>query len=186
MENSLDKKLLLKIARDAIYSKFDEKFFIDKKQLLKKYSFLEEDRAVFVTLTIEKKLRGCIGSLVAHTTLLEDIIHNAKAAAFSDPRFPSLSKEEFEKIKIEISLLTIPKYLEYTDFEDLQKKLIPNVHGVILELDGKRATFLPQVWEQLPTFNEFMVHLCNKAGLNPSALSKLPTIQIYEAIKIKE
>ena len=116
---------------------------------------------------------------------LEDIIYNAKAAAFSDPRFSKLTKKEFENIELELSLLTTPKDLIYKDFEDLETKLIPNKHGVILELDGRKATFLPQVWEQLPDFNSFMIHLIQKAGLNPSQLSSYPKIQIYEVEKIK-
>ncbi|QDF28230.1 AmmeMemoRadiSam system protein A [Halarcobacter anaerophilus] len=178
--------LLLKIARDAIESNFNPEVKIDKEFLLSNFSFLNEKQATFVTLTINGKLRGCIGSLIAHRILLDDLIYNAKAAAFDDPRFNSLSFSEFNEIKIEISLLTAPEILEYKDFEDLKKKLIPNKHGVILELNGKRATFLPQVWEQLPEFNAFMVHLCQKAGLNPSSLSALPKIQTYEVIKIEE
>lgn len=181
-----EQKLLLRIARKAIESSFDSDIDLEEESLLKKYSFLSEEKATFVTLTIDRKLRGCIGSLTAYRPLLDDLIHNAKAAAFSDPRFNSLTKEELNKIKIEISILTKPVPLEYKDFDDLEKKLIPNIHGVVLELNGRRATFLPQVWEQLPTFNEFMVHLCQKAGLNPSSLSEFPKIQTYEAIKIKE
>jgi hypothetical protein len=180
-----DEKLLLELASKSIESVFNKDIKIDKDILLEDNLFLKEQRATFVTLTLDGKLRGCIGSLVAYRSLLEDILNNSKAAAFSDPRFEKLTYEEFQNTKIELSLLTIPKILEYSDFEDLQKKLIPNKHGVILELDGKRATFLPQVWEQLPTFNDFMVHLCQKAGLNPSNLSALPKIQIYEAQKIK-
>ena len=97
-----------------------------------------------------------------------------------------IKKEEFDNIKVEISLLSVPKPLLYSDFKDLEEKLIPNVHGVILELNGKKATFLPQVWEQLPTFKEFMVHLCKKAGLEPNNLPGLPKIQTYKARKIKQ
>lgn len=182
----MNEVLLLEIARDAIKSNFYDEVRVQKEQLLKENSFLSENTATFVTLTLDGKLRGCIGSLVAQRSLIDDLIHNSIAAAFSDPRFPQLTLEEFEKVKIEVSLLTKPENLEYKDFEDLETKLIPNKHGVILELDGKRATFLPQVWEQLPNFNEFMINLCHKAGLHPDKLSTFPKIQTYEAIKIKE
>lgn len=180
----MDNQLLLDIVKEAIKSKF-EKVDLNEEGLLKKYEELKEQRATFVTINLDGKLRGCIGSLVAHRSLFSDLVQNAKAAAFADPRFSPLSKEEFEKVSIEISLLTKPEVLEYSDFEDLKEKLIPKKHGVILELDGKRATFLPQVWEQLPSFNDFMVHLCQKAGLQPDKLSGFPKIQIYEALKIK-
>lgn len=182
----MNEALLLQIARTAIESNFEDEVKVDKENLLKENSFLSEQRACFVTLTLDGKLRGCIGSLVAHRTLIDDLIHNSIAAAIGDPRFSPLTKEEYEKIKVEISLLTPAQELEYSDLEDLEKKLIPNKHGVILELNGKRATFLPQVWEQLPSFNDFMVHLCQKAGLDPTKLPALPNIQTYEAIKIKE
>ncbi len=178
-------KLLLDLASKSIKLDFDSSVKINKEKLLQEYAFLNEKRACFVTLTLNGKLRGCVGSLIAHRSLLEDLLHNAKQAAFADFRFDRLTKEEFENTKIEISILSVPKVLHYSSFADLEKKLIANVHGVILELNGKKATFLPQVWEQLPTFNEFMVHLCKKAGLDPSHLPALPKIQIYEARKIK-
>lgn len=180
----MKEEILLEIARTAINSEFHDEVTVEKEKLLKEYPFLAEQRASFVTLTRDCRLRGCIGSLQASRSLIDDVVANAKSAAFADPRFVALTEKEFEDVDIEISLLTKPEKLEYEDFEDLQKKLIPNKHGVILELDGKRATFLPQVWEQLPTFNDFMVHLCQKAGLQPHSLPKLPSIQIYEAIKI--
>ncbi len=181
----MDKDLLLDLVKKAIESQFDKSIKIQKDKLFKENSYLKDKKATFVTLTLDGKLRGCIGSLFAHRTFLNDLLHNAKASAFSDPRFTALSKEEFEKVKIEISVLSTPKVLEYSDLEDLQKKLIPKKHGVILELNGNRATFLPQVWEQLPTFKQFMVHLCKKAGLNLNNLSALPNIQVYEVRKIE-
>jgi AmmeMemoRadiSam system protein A len=181
----MENQLLLDIAKKSIQEEFEQKSLIDKSEIILTYPKLENLGASFVTLNLNGKLRGCIGSLIAHRSLLEDIIHNAKAAAFFDPRFSKLTKKEFENVEIELSILTTPKDLIYKDFEDLETKLIPNKHGVILELDGRRATFLPQVWEQLPDFNSFMTHLIQKAGLNPSQLSSYPKIQIYEVEKIK-
>jgi len=181
----VEDRILLEIVRKSIQEEFYKQTLIDRNSLIEKYPEFKNLGATFVTLNLDGKLRGCIGSLVAHRALLEDIIHNAKAAAFGDPRFPKLTLEEFEKVQVELSILTTPKALEYIDFEDLKQKLVPNKHGVILELDGKRATFLPQVWEQLTDFNTFMVHLVQKAGLNPSKLSTYPKIQTYEVQKIK-
>lgn len=177
--------VLLKLAHDAINYEFDNTISIDNS-LKDTFSILNEQRATFVTLNLNNNLRGCMGSLVAHRTLFEDIIHNARAAAFSDFRFNRLSQEEFQDIEIEISILTPAQVLEYKNLEDLKQKLIPNKHGVILELDGKRATFLPQVWEQLPTFEAFISNLCKKAGLDPNNLPGYPKIQTYEVEKIKK
>ncbi len=180
----MENKILLDIVRKAILSKFEDST-LDRDSFMNEYKELSEQKATFVTLNLDGKLRGCIGSLLAHRSLYDDLVSNACKAAFEDPRFSPLTKEEFEKVDIEISILTKPEILEYSDFEDLESKLIPNKHGVILQLNDKRATFLPQVWEQLPKFEDFMVHLCQKAGLNPSDLSAFPTIWTYEALKIK-
>ena len=180
MENSL----LLHIAEDAIKSQFGKED-IDKEELLKEYPYLQEQGAVFVTLTIDGNLRGCIGSLVAHRSLLDDLIQNAKAAAFEDPRFPPLSREEFKKVHIEISLLSAPQKLLYDTKEDLKNKIRPNVDGVILKDAYHQATFLPQVWEQLPSFELFFAHLCQKAGMSEQCLENHPEIFTYQVAKIQ-
>ncbi len=183
----MKKELLLEIARKAIEVEFNNQH-INKSYLLKKYPELKEKRAVFVTLNKKDgNLRGCIGSLIAYKTLLDDIISNAKSAAFSDPRFPPLKKEELKDITIEISLLSPYKKLEYRDIEDLKRKIRPKIDGVILKLGTHQATFLPQVWEDIPDFNSFFAHLCQKAGVNPySCLEKHPDIFIYQVDKIEE
>jgi AmmeMemoRadiSam system protein A len=131
---------------------------------------LQEPGAAFVTLhTRAGALRGCIGSLVARRGLLDDVRSNALAAAFEDPRFPPLDATELGDIVVEVSVLTQPEPLEYDSAEDLVQKLVPLTHGVIIERGWHRATFLPQVWEQLPQPEEFLGHLCYKAGLSAHA-----------------
>lgn len=125
-----------------------------------------EKRGTFVTLTIDGALRGCIGHLVPQESVIEGIRINALNAAFRDPRFRPLSRKEWEKVKIEISILTTPKPLAYTDGDDLLNKLRPGIDGVIIKKGINQATFLPQVWEQLPDKKEFLRHLCMKAGLD--------------------
>ncbi len=182
----MNSKILLQIVQQAIEEEFGGKK-IDKEGYYLLYPALKEKRAVFVTINKRGGLRGCIGSLVAYQSLLEDLIQNAKSAAFKDPRFPPLSKEEFEsgELEIEISILTPSYELEYKDIEDLKSKIKPNIHGVILSIKGYRATFLPQVWEQLLTFDGFFANLCQKAGLSGDCLKYHPRIEVYEAIKIK-
>lgn len=179
-------KLLLDIVKTSITEELDNSSLIDKNYLFAEHVFLEAKRATFVTLNIDGNLRGCMGSLMPHRTILEDIISNAKAAAFEDPRFPALSKSEFPNLDIEISILTIPKLLEYKDVTDLKSKIDKGTHGVILKQDMQQATFLPQVWEQLPAFEYFFSHLCQKAGLGFDCLINHPEIYVYKALKIKE
>jgi len=184
-------KILTKLARMSILEEFEGKKLIDKQEWISKYPFLAEKRACFVTLKKKNlprgsNLRGCIGSILPYRALIDDVIENAKAAAFSDPRFEPLKVEEFEEIEIEVSVLTIPQKLEYEDVNDLRSKIRTGVDGVILQLANHQATFLPSVWEELPNFDIFFAHLCLKAGLPGDCLSFHPVIYTYQAIEIKE
>jgi len=129
---------------------------------------LRETGASFVTLTVRGDLRGCIGALEPHQPLAMDVREHAVAAALEDPRFPPVQPEELAQIDIEVSRLTVPERLEYTDADDLLAKLNPNVDGVILRDGWRRATFLPQVWEKIPDKAEFLAELCYKMGAAPN------------------
>jgi len=127
--------------------------------------WLDAPGAVFVTLTQSGQLRGCIGSLVAHRTLRDDVVANAQAAAFGDPRFSPLRAGEFEGTDIEVSVLSEPEPMPFTSRDDALAQLRPGIDGVILSAGFHRATFLPQVWEELPDKEQFIGHLFRKAGL---------------------
>jgi AmmeMemoRadiSam system protein A len=129
---------------------------------------LRQPRACFVTLEIQGALRGCIGSLQATRPLVEDVAQNAYAAAFQDPRFPPLRAAEYSQLHMDISVLQPAVPMEVSDEADLLRQLRPGMDGLILEEGGARATFLPSVWEQLPTAGEFLAHLKMKAGLSSS------------------
>ena len=128
---------------------------------------LKTDGASFVTLTIHGELRGCIGALEPYQPLVQDVREHAVAAALEDPRFPPVSPDELDRIEIEISRLTVPQMLEYTDSGDLCARLRPGVDGVILRDGYRRATFLPQVWDKIPDKVEFLENLCYKMGAAP-------------------
>lgn len=123
----------------------------------------------FVTLKIHDQLRGCIGNLTATESVLDGIKRNAVNAAFHDPRFSALTADELEQTEIEVSILSEPLPLTYHDGKDLTQKLRVNVDGVIIRSDYNSATFLPQVWEQLPRPEDFLTQLCMKAGLPSDA-----------------
>jgi AmmeMemoRadiSam system protein A len=128
-------------------------------------AFLNSPGATFVTLTQDGELRGCIGSLEAYRPIGWDVQSNAINAAFGDPRFPALKKDELDRTAIEVSVLSKPQPLAFKDRDDLLRKLRPGTDGLILEAGGHRGTFLPQVWEQLHSPQEFLSHLVRKAGL---------------------
>ena len=136
-------------------------------------------RATFVTLHIEAQLRGCIGTLEARRTLVEDVASNAYGAAFRDPRFRALTWSEYERLDIHISILSLPEPVQFSSEADLLAQLRPQVDGLIIEEGFYRGTFLPSVWEQLPEPREFLRHLKHKAGLPPDYWSSRIRVQRY-------
>jgi len=163
--NEQEGRYLLSVARETIENRLlntdsDESIAPESSD---KFS---ERRGTFVTLTLNNNLRGCIGHIIPQESLLEGIKVNAINAAFKDPRFKPMSRDEWDSVKIEVSILTEPKPLEYSDSEDLLRRLRPGIDGVIIKKGLYQSTFLPQVWEQLPDKKEFLIHLCAKAGLD--------------------
>ncbi len=134
------------------------------------YPVLQQKSGVFVTLHKRGALRGCIGSLAAVEPIVEGIRRNALNAAFHDFRFTALTTAELPELHVEVSVLTEPKPLAYRNADELLLLLRPGIDGVILGgPGGASATFLPQVWQQLPAPEQFLGHLCRKAGLAESA-----------------
>lgn len=173
--------ILLALARAAIAREFGQ-----KNLSVYDDAWLHEFGACFVTLHQHGELRGCIGSLEPRRTLLDDIEGNARAAAFSDQRFTPLTAAELDTIAIEVSLLSPLKTLQYSDEADALAQLRPGIDGVVLECGYQRATFLPQVWEQLPTPREFLTHLKVKAGLSANFWANDLILQRYTVTKFSE
>ena len=180
--------IVIALAKAAILVALNQPEDFDLENALKSYPVLEENGAAFVTINKEpnEQLRGCIGSLQAYRPLYKDIIINAQAAALRDPRFRPLDVEELDQISIEVSILSEPQLLQYTDIDDLKRKVVPFEDGIVLKLDGRQATYLPQVWKQLPKFDDFFSSLCMKANLSGDCLSQHPEISTYRVVKYKE
>ncbi len=181
----MDKHILVQIARDVIAEALSGERRIDREALVREYPWLAEKGAVFVTLNEDRQLRGCIGSIVAHQPLIDDLIANARSAAFGDPRFSPVRSEELDAIEVEVSLLTPPEPVTYRDTEELRRLIRPGIDGVILKLGGRQATYLPSVWEQLPQFDAFFTTLCQKAGLPGNCLEAHPEIFRYQAESVR-
>lgn len=179
-----DKVYLLKVARRTL----EEQFGIPHQNDLPAPSeVLLQPAASFVTLTIHGELRGCVGALEPYQPLLEDVKEHAIAAAFQDFRFPPLSKEELPFVEIEISVLTKPERLNYQSPQELPMLLKPYQDGVVLAWRGRRATFLPQVWQKIPDPKEFLDHLCMKMGVDPHLWRKeILDVSIYHVIEFHE
>ena len=162
-----EQTILLRLAREAVERgvKGEELPPLDPASLP---AHLCEQGSSFVTLTSHGQLRGCIGALDSYQSLAEDVREHALGAALKDPRFPPVREDELSGIQIEISRLTPPVILGYSDPQDLLAKLRPHVDGVILHEDPyRRATFLPQVWEKIPDPAAFLSNLCYKMGVEP-------------------
>ena len=177
-------QLLVKLARQTLAERFAKKIpqhDVDALDAGLNDACFQATCGTFVTLTLDKQLRGCIGSLTSDEPIRIGVSRNAINAAFHDPRFSPLNAADFEKVEIEVSILSEPQPLKYRDTVDLAKKLRPGVDGVILRKDHASATFLPQVWEQLPQVHDFLSHLCIKAGISADAWQRLKLdISIYQ------
>jgi AmmeMemoRadiSam system protein A len=138
---------------------------------------LKIPRASFVTLERYNSLRGCIGSLVPHRMLAEDVIANAFAAAFADPRFPPVALEEIENLNLHLSILSPLREIPCRSEEELLAQLRPGTDGLVLEEGQRRGTFLPSVWASLPEKKDFLAQLKIKAGFPPNYWS--PRIKAY-------
>jgi len=165
-------QVLLSAARAAL-----EHQFFGKENPVFSYPWLKQTGATFVTLTKDGKLRGCIGSLEAKRPLGVDVAENAVAAATRDPRFPALTAAEWPGCGVEVSLLSAPKPLRFADEADLLEQVRPGADGIIVEQEGKRATFLPQVWEGIADKRLFFGELMKKAGM-PEA-SRLARCKVW-------
>lgn len=162
--NKTHQQILLKLARQSIENGFKTGHPLSVN--LRDYPpELIRQRASFVTLEKNHNLRGCIGMLEAIFPLAEDVAENAFSAAFRDPRFPPVQKNEIDDLEIHISILSEPEPMTFTSEEDLLAQIRPHVDGLILEDGSRRGTFLPSVWEMLPDKRQFLRHLKNKAGL---------------------
>jgi AmmeMemoRadiSam system protein A len=181
-----EKRFLLALARQSITAAVTgQEVEGDKKQAVP--NTLMQKGASFVTLTIQGELRGCIGTLEAYQPLYSDVEERAVQAALEDYRFPPVTSEELDLISIEISHLTPSIPLPYKNPLDLPGLLHPNVDGVILRDGMRRATFLPQVWSQLPEASGFLAHLCQKMGAAPDLWRhKVLDVSIYHVEEFSE
>ena len=173
--------VLLPIARAAIARMLDVPHTADESA-----PWLAEHGACFVTLTQSGELRGCIGSLQAHRSLLEDVKSNAVSAALRDPRFAPLSAEEFDITTVEVSLLSSAQPMIVRDEVDALAQMRPGVDGIIFEYGRYRSTFLPQVWENLARPRDFLAMLKRKAGLPDDFWAEDVKLSRYSVTKWRE
>lgn len=172
------KQALLTLARQSIAYGLEHGKMVEQAQFPSQF-ITQVLQASFVTLEINKQLRGCRGSLVAHKILPVDVMQNAFFSAFADPRFSALTQQEFEQVVIKISILTPASSMQFSSEEDLIKQLRPGVDGLWL-IDGEnRGTFLPSVWESIPQPKDFLRNLKVKAGLPPDHWSDTLQVKRY-------
>jgi uncharacterized protein len=176
-------KALLSIGRTAIAHALHVPYQLDVDETA---SWLQEMRACFVTLIQNDELRGCIGTLEAHQSLLVDVKSNAVSAALYDPRFLPLKPNKFACTDIEISLLSSMKAMDFQDEVDALAQMRPGIDGIVLEYGRYRSTFLPQVWDELSQPQLFLNMLKRKAGLPVDFWSKGVRLLRYTVTKWRE
>jgi AmmeMemoRadiSam system protein A len=175
--NKFEQEELLQIAREAINMSV-RGLPLPNLSLKNLPPNLQLEGASFVTLTKFDNLRGCIGTLEPYQPIALDVQEHAVAAALQDPRFPRVLPEEIPNINIEVSVLTPKQVLHYDDPQDLIQKIRPKIDGVVLQDGFLKATFLPQVWDQLEEPEAFLSHLCLKMGASSDLWRKKP-LQVY-------
>lgn len=169
--------LVLDICKNSILNGIHNRTITKFDKVIKLPAVFEEQGASFITLEKNNTLRGCIGSIIPHQSLVDDLTKNAYNSAFEDPRFLPLKPDEFDDLSIAISLLSTPTKMDFIDQSDLLEKIEPFVDGIIIKDKGYQAVYLPSVWEQLPDKEMFLKSLKIKAGLNPDHFSK--TFEAY-------
>lgn len=181
---AFERKILLDTAHSSIkYALVNNKFLIINSSDYSEH--LRQIRACFVTLHLNSQLRGCIGTLIAQQALIQDVAQNAYNAAFKDPRFTPVTINEYSELTLDISVLSQPQIMQFSSEQELIRLIRPGVDGLILSDKGRRGTFLPSVWEQLPNPEDFLRHLKNKAGFSVDYWSDTIKIENYTAELIK-
>lgn len=175
-----DRRSLLRLARSAIKARLVRGAEVERPQ--ERSPALGQKRGCFVTLHKHGQLRGCIGTIEPICPLQECVEGNAQSAAFNDPRFPGLKADELDDIDIEISVLSVPQAINFSNGAELKDCLRPNVDGVILSRGSQRSTFLPQVWGQIPDKERFLQQLCLKGRMPADAWKDPKTrVETYQA-----
>lgn len=167
---------LVKIARKSIKTYLNEKRVLDIPEDTPET--LKEEGGAFVTLYKGGELRGCIGYPEPTKILVKAVIEVAISAATQDPRFPPVTVDEMENIKVEVSVLTTPQLIVVEKPTEYPEKIKIGIDGLIVERGFYRGLLLPQVpveWQW--DVNEYLSNTCMKAGLSPDCW-------LHEGIKI--
>jgi|TARA_B100001971_G_scaffold193767_1_gene199167 uncharacterized protein (TIGR00296 family) len=171
-------KKLVKLARDSIVSNFSNKKPAISNELKEEFSV---KMGVFVTINKGSELRGCIGFPEPTYVLYDAVINGARSAAFSDPRFPPLGKEEVDVITVEVSVLSVPRLIEVRNPEDLPKMIQVGQDGLIIRGTFNSGLLLPQVaveykWDA----KTFLEQTCVKAGLPEGTWMDFNSCRVYK------
>lgn len=184
--NEEEQEFLLELARDTVeqYLKTGKKPSVDESKLT---PALKEVQGCFTTFTENNNLRGCIGHILPQEELYKCVMDNAINAAVNDARFNPVVYDEMKDIKIEVSVLTVPQKLEFSSGEDLLSKLRPMVDGVVLKQGFRQSTYLPQVWANFKSKEEFLPSLCMKGGMPLDCWKNTDTeVYTYQAFVFEE
>ena len=184
MYSTTERKQMLELARNTLRAVVTGQKPTEPKDIP---ANLQPKKGCFVTLTKNGQLRGCIGHIMPQEPLYRAIMDNATSAALHDTRFNPVEPSELDKIEIEVSVLTEPAPLAFSSPDDLLAKLHPHKDGMVLQVNGRGATYLPQVWEQIPDKTVFLDSLSQKAGCAPGDWRAPSTrVFIYHVEAFKE
>jgi len=181
--NQDDKAQLCELVRKSLSYSINKQHYTPSQLPISRA--LNQKKASFVTLYTQGSLRGCIGTYIADTPLYQDVCDHTYSSACEDPRFLPLTEKELKTVSFHISILSELIEMENLGESNLFKKLKPKIDGLMLKQGGKRAIFLPSVWEQLNTAEEFVAALKQKGGWDKSFWSEDFKIYLFQTASIE-
>jgi len=181
--NQDDKAQLCELVRKSLSYSINKQHYTPSQLPISRA--LNQKKASFVTLYTQGSLRGCIGTYIADTPLYQDVCDHTYSSACEDPRFLPLTEKELKTVSFHISILSELTEMENLGENNLFKKLKPKIDGLMLKQGGKRAIFLPSVWEQLNTAEEFVAALKQKGGWDKSFWSEDFKIYLFQTASIE-
>jgi len=176
----MSQSVLPGLARKSIEKVLQAEKSIDRADMLARFPLLLQNAATFVTIRINGKIRGRSGAFVAERPLIDDVIYNAKRAAFEDPVFSPLTTSEYLRSHIEVSVLTKPIAAPYVQSDDLKQKIRPGIDGIFLSANDHHSVMLPKEWKAFSNFDDCFAHLGKKAGLGVHPLKQHPEIFAFQ------
>jgi len=181
----MSQSLLLEVARQSITEVLEASRHIDVERLKEEHPILNEKMATAVTLYLDNEVRAHYCSLHPKKSLLDDLIHTAKVAAFESDIYPPISTSQYLHVSIQVSILTPLKLLSYQNIDELISQIAPFEDGIIMSYRGNESYIFPDAWSKKQNINDVLNQLSATVKTN-SSLQEHPEISIFQVQNAKD